>query len=214
MLMGFVRNDLLAGGIVAECHPVLRPNFPLPQGLCLLCCLLWGCAGVPPAPQSADFWIKGKIGVTYADRAFSANFVWAQRGNGFDIELWGPLGQGRTRLRGLGRRLEVLDGQGGVLAAGQREALMVERLGWSFPVDLFLDWINGRPSPGIPVRNRVSDSQSRLTGFEQSGWQVSYRRFQSFPAGRLPARITAQKSGSRINLAISERLSQSPTAAE
>ena len=192
---------------------MLRPNLPLVQALCLLCCLLWGCAGAPPAPRSADFWIKGKLGVVYGDRAFSANFVWAQRGNRFDIELWGPLGQGRTRLRGVGRQLEVIDGQGGVLAAGRREALMVERLGWSFPVDLFLDWVNGRPAPGAPVRNRTSDSQNRLTGFEQSGWQVRYGRFQPFPAGPMPGRVTAQQPGSRVNLAISERLIQSPTAA-
>lgn len=185
---------------------MLWPRLALPKALCLLgVLLLAGCVGNPPPSPSADFWIKGKIGVVYGDRAFSARFVWAQQGDRFDIDLWGPLGQGRTRLRGRGQQLEVLDGEGGVLAAGQPQALMLERLGWSLPLDLFLDWLNGRPSARAPVRDQRHDAQNRLTSFEQLDWRVNYDRFQAFPSGVLPRRVTAEKEGSRVNLIISER---------
>ena len=83
---------------------------------------------------------------------------------------------------------------------------MLDRLGWSLPLDLFLDWINGRPSARAPVRNRVIDAQSRLKGFEQLGWHVYYNRLGDFPPGVPPAQVTAEKSGSRVNLIISEAL--------
>ena len=60
----------------------------------------------------ADFRLGGKIAVRGGAEAFSASFDWAQRGETYDVEFWGPLGQGRVRLRGDATRLTVTDSRG------------------------------------------------------------------------------------------------------
>lgn len=191
-------------------------------------------------PTATDFWIKGKIGVVEGGEAFSARFAWAGHRQGFTIDLWGPLGQGRTRLRAFGlpnedhpqprregtqsakadacsareaqRRLEILDGAGEVFASGCAQALMLEHLGWSLPLDLFLEWINGRPSPRTAATDLTRDAQDRLVAFRQLGWRVRYDGLGPPAAGGLPARITAEKPGSTVRVSVSERRGWGPAA--
>ena len=74
--------------------------------------LLSACAVLPPLGEglAADFRVRGKIGVhdqSSAAGSFSASFDWIQAGDAFAIELWGPLGQGRTRLTGDAKAVTV-----------------------------------------------------------------------------------------------------------
>ncbi len=86
--------------------------------LLLLCLMVSGCALSRPEPMApADFRLGGKIAVRGGAEAFSASFDWAQRGETYDVEFWGPLGQGRVRLRGDATRLTVTDSRG-VTSAG------------------------------------------------------------------------------------------------
>ena len=244
---------------LSKCPLFTKAIFPL-------CLLFAGCASAPVAPPAAGFWIQGKIGVVEGDEAHSARFVWALHGDAFNIDLWGPFGQGHIRLRAFNwpnadqparrrqrsasaahwndcvdelpasavasqpsgkaqappgarlqrggtRRLEILDGTGTVLAAGCPQSLMLEHLGWSLPLDFFLDWMNGRPSERAPTDALTRDANGRLRVFEQLGWRISYGGF-SRPHGGLPTRITAEKPGSRVRVNISKRREARPPTAE
>ena len=170
-----------------------------------MCWLLAGCASAPQPSLSADFSIKGKIGVVDRQEAWSARFVWRQFGERFEIDLWGPLGQGQTRLRGGRNELEIVDAGGRVLASGNPQALMRERLGWSLPLGLLLDWVQGRPSVQAAVTRPARDPQGRLTDFHQLGWQVRFDRARQTPANAPPHRITAERPGYRVRVVISDR---------
>ncbi len=183
---------------------MLRRNFLFLQAIVLLLGQLAGCVTGPREAAFGDLRLQGKLGVVQGGRAFSTNFSWVQQGEQLDIALWGPLGQGRTRLRGTVRRLDLLAADGGVLASGHPEALMAEHLGWSLPLGLYLDWMAGRPSPTAAVTEPVSDEDGRLTSFRQLGWTVAYDRFKQFPAGLLPWRITAEQPGRRVRIALTE----------
>ncbi|MYH16221.1 MAG: outer membrane lipoprotein LolB [Gammaproteobacteria bacterium] len=166
--------------------------------------LLAGCVSVPPISPGTDFSIKGKIGVVDGGESWSARFVWRQSGERFEIDLWGPLGQGQTRLRGTPDRLEITDADGDVRTSGSPEALMLAELGWSLPLSLLLDWLQGRPSVKAPVAEATSDPEGNLTGFRQLGWQVRFERAKQAPADAPPRRITAEKPGYRVRVAVSE----------
>ena len=67
----------------------------------LLVLLLSGCASGPRiAQENWDFWASGKLAVRNAEEGHSARFNWRQLGGEYDIDVWGPLGQGRTQLVG------------------------------------------------------------------------------------------------------------------
>ena len=169
------------------------------------CCLLAGCVSSPPLPPEADFSIKGTVGVVERGESWSARFVWRQFGERFEIDLWGPLGQGQTRLRGTPKRLDIIDAEGEVQTSGSPEALMLAELGWSLPLSLLLDWLQGRPSAAAPVDQVLHDPTGSLTDFHQLGWQVRFERAQNAPTNAPPRRITAERPGYRIRVVISER---------
>lgn len=173
--------------------------------------VLSACAVAPPLGEhlSADFRLRGKIGIrddTGAGTAFSASFDWIQAKSTYAIELWGPLGQGRTRLNGDNDTLTVTDGRGVMVVGDTPEALMREHLGWSAPVNVLHHWIRGRPAPGYRAAVSDRDPAGRLTRFEQLGWIVELSRWQDSVTGFVPGRVRATRQGRRITIVCKEWL--------
>lgn len=180
------------------------PTIALPLALCWQ---LAGCVSqLPATPATADFRVEGKVGVVQAGRAYSARFAWTQLGAKFTVDLWGPLGQGRTRLRGDGQSLLITNAKGEVLARGEPQALMQERLGWRLPLNLLLDWLHGRPAASAPASAQTSDPDGNLTGFQQQGWRVRFAAFQPHQGGLAPSRITAERPGARVRVLVAKRI--------
>ena len=168
-----------------------------------LAALLAGCASAPRAVLDADFQLRGKLAVRGAERPFSARFSWLQLGPTFDVELWGPFGQGRRRLRGSGDRLEVLDGNGVLLQAGPAEAVLAANLGFSLPLDALRFWIQGRPSPDLPIIGlEPGSSVGRPARLEQGGWVIRYTAWAAMADLDRPEKIIVQGRGYELRLAL------------
>ena len=164
-----------------------------------------GCAVArPDVDPSVDFRLRGKIAVRGPGDAFSASFDWMQRGEAFDIELWGPLGQGRVRLRGDGTRLTVTDARGGTVTGVSAEPLIASTLGWSVPVSALPYWVRGRYDPGNAVADVRRAADGTLAGFKQLGWAVGVSRWGESALGRVPARIVAVQRERRIVIVCKE----------
>ena len=177
-----------------------------------LCLAVAGCTGLPRPPETPEtFVLTGKVGVREADESFSANLLWHQMGEAFEIDLWGPLGQGRVKLVKKDGEIR-LESDKGVLAQGEPEAVMRAHLGWSLPLAVLPAWVQGGPVDEMPVSGLTRDEAGRVLGFEQLGWQVALERYQSVgtdaapggPERELPRRITATRDDARVRLVISE----------
>jgi outer membrane lipoprotein LolB len=166
---------------------------------------LTGCATVTPPPFDAEFVLAGKLGVSVEGEGGSVRFRWQQAGARYQIDLWGALGQGRTRLEGDADRMKLLDGAGGELLQGAPEAVMQERLGWSLPVGVLPAWLWGQPASGAPAGHIERDAAGRIARFEQIGWQIAYDGFRLEASGELPRRVTLTRPGFRARIAIDER---------
>ncbi len=168
--------------------------------------LVWaGCAQLPVESESADFRMEGKVGVVEGKRSYSARFIWRQSAERYDIYLWGPLGQGGTRLRGNPERIEISGRKGEPALVGDPRRVMRERLGWSLPLAVLPWWMTGRPAPDVPVADSEYDAEGRLVEFLQLDWQVAYDRFDAQGAASQPRRITAERPGYRIRVTVSNR---------
>ena len=168
-----------------------------------------GCASVtvpPPAPEG--FVVRGKLAVVEGEQSVSARFIWRQTGSAFSIDLWGPFGQGQMRLEGDGRELILRDAAGAVLTRGTSDEVMRAQLGWTLPLDVLPEWVQGRPHPGLPSTDRATDAHGRLASFRQLDWTVALGRYgqpKKVSAGReMPYQVSARRGIYRVRLAISD----------
>ena len=65
------------------------------------------------APELSNFVSQGKLSLRPRGEAefkgFTANYRWEQTDGGYDLELWGALGQGRTHITGDADRIKIVD---------------------------------------------------------------------------------------------------------
>jgi outer membrane lipoprotein LolB len=171
--------------------------------------LVAGCVSMPPPPTvPEDFSLKGKVAVRDGDARFSANILWQQRGDGFEIDLWGPLGQGRVQLVKQGGRVILKDSQGQVLTAGDAESVMRRHLGWSLPIEVLPAWIQGKPLAAVGSEGLTYGDEGELVTFRQLDWQVRLDRYRQLEGvggiRNLPGRVTAEKESAHVRLVITE----------
>ena len=140
-------------------------------------CGLWllsGCATIAPGSAVTDFEfiVQGKLLLTLADEKTALQFSWQQNQDDYVIDVWGAFGQGRTQLRGTGKKMQVTRGQK-VIVAGPPELVMQQQLGWSMPVEAMRYWILGQPQPNICFADYAIDEAQSNVRFRQSSWAVS-----------------------------------------
>ena len=168
-----------------------------------------GCASVPEVPSAPErFALKGKVAVREGNEHFTANLLWHQRSDGFEIDLWGPLGQGRMQIVKKEAQIQIRDGRGELLTAGDPERVMRQQLGWALPLEVLPAWVQGRLLAEVGAEALTEDEAGRLQSFRQLDWQVRLERYQtvSGTAGSrdLPTRVTAENERTRLRLVVSE----------
>ena len=165
--------------MIAECQPGAVVKSLILKGI-LITVWLGGCA-VKPLPEldadaELEFRVMGKFGIRQGDEGFSAQFSWLQYTKGYEIEVWGLLGQGRTQLQGDSGSMAVKRGTE-VIAQGLPQDVMTAHLGWSVPISVLPAWIQGRPAEGFEYEGAEYDDFGRFSKFTQAGWQVSLQRY-------------------------------------
>ena len=165
-----------------------------------------GCAVTGPvgSGRDVDFRLRGKIAVRGDAVAFSASFEWLQSAEDYDVALWGPLGQGRVRLHGDGKRLTIIDSRGRTATGRSAEAFAEAALGWSVPITALRYWVRGRYDPASPVAVERSAANGLPSGFEQFGWVVDVSRWRDSATGPVPGRIVVQRGAERILIVCKE----------
>ena len=138
-----------------------------------------------------DFETVGKLALRAPGESLSVRFRWQQAGERYDLELWGPFGQGRTRLVGDAQQMSVLDGQGQVLSQGPPELVVRRQIGWELPLLALVDWAQGKPMAGAPVEDVSRDAEGRFQGFVQENWRIEYLAYyDSDLAGGSPPEVS------------------------
>lgn len=162
-----------------------------------------GCTSLPPAAplESTQFTVQGRMGVRNGAETFSSSFNWVQASDGFQIELWGPLGQGRTRMVGSAQDVTVYAANGEVYREPDSATAMQRWLGFSVPIDALSSWIQGIPAPGYPAEGVIRDEEGDLRGLGQLGWVLVFSDYRlTEQTHRVPGRISASRAGVKVTL--------------
>jgi outer membrane lipoprotein LolB len=160
-----------------------------------------GCTTVGPAgPPEAGFRVQGRLAIRHGDEGFSSNFLWEHAPDRFFIELWGPLGQGRSRLEGGEDAVVLHTADGAVYTESDTEGAVRRWFGFDVPVAALAYWIQGRPAPGgrsRPVRDAAGD----LLALDQLHWTLDYSDWREDSDGRrVPGRIVARHRDVKVTL--------------
>ena len=176
------------------------------KGILAILMISAGCAVKPVASlPELQFAVVGKFGIRDGAQGYAARFEWRHYADEYRIEVWGPLGQGRTHLRGTAHSMQVSRGEK-VLAQGTPDQMMYDHLGWSVPVEVLPAWLAGRPQHALTYFGAVHDGSGHFTQFHQAGWQVDLSGYTARPNGGeivvTPAKIVAQNGSRKVTVAI------------
>ncbi len=187
--------------------------------LTLLAGALSGCASQPQAPELFEggetfadgFVAQGKISLRPLGeskvKGFSASYRWQQIGERYDLELWGALGQGRTRITGTANSIEIVDGTGKRVRSRNPERLLKRHLGWSLPLSVLPYWLQGQPAPAPPTppaKTMRFQSNGDLETLKQLDWSLEFARYRLVRGpsreARLPGRLRASSDQLKLTI--------------
>lgn len=155
------------------------------------------------SPQYAHWQIKGRVSLSKDKQGWHASLDWHEDAGHYRLNLSGPLGQGAVRIEGdsAGVRLQTADGREYV--AQDVDTLVQSVTGWRFPVAGIRYWVRGVPVPG-KVAMITTDSNGRLVRLVQSGWDITYDRFEDLGGRAWPTRMNMSTKDIRVRLVVDE----------
>ena len=147
--------------------------------------------------------ITGVVGVKKGKKAYSANLDWRQNFQQYNMDFYGPLGIGDTRIQGDQQQAMLTTHQGKIYRAHSAEGLMEETLGWSVPIYGLLYWVRGLPVTGFPAGYKIN-RYGFLSHLSQQGWSIDYQQYQRVGSHILPQKILLKRGDLSVTLVIDD----------
>jgi outer membrane lipoprotein LolB len=164
-------------------------------------CAVLGGGPKSPAPDVGGFVVKGRMAVRNGNDGFTSSFLWRHASARDEIDLWGPLGQGHSRLVRDATEVTVYTAKGELYRDRDADAAMQRWLGFALPMRALTHWIRGEQAPGYPVEYLTFGDSGELTALDQLSWRLEFSSYQVFDAGpRLPSRIVAVHGDVKVTL--------------
>jgi outer membrane lipoprotein LolB len=182
---------------------------------CACVVLLSGCASVGPIDQEranahwtarraqleqiSHFTVQGRASVS-GPTSGTANLIWHQAPEEFDMHLAGPLGVGAMSLAGDSHEVRVR-AKNRSFVTNDPEGSLRENLGWALPLAGLRYWILSLPSPksDFDVKLDASGLPQTLT---QDGWALSYTDYVETQKIELPRRIVLSRDDVKIRVIV------------
>ena len=166
--------------------------------------VLVGCASFSNLShdENIDWAFKGKMAVKNSVEASSFNVIWRQEASAFDIELSGPLGQGRINVYGDHASATLVQGKD-QWTANSLEDLLWDLQQISLPLDYLRYWVRALPKPNEPFKQQLNETSGFINELTQAGWTVQYSRYQDSPPF-MPTKLSFSREDRSGKLVIRE----------
>lgn len=148
--------------------------------------------------QQQKYWsFDGRLALADDKDSVSLSISWRHDPLLDELDLVGPLGQGRVKISVTASQVLVDDGDSRKVFDGEANVIISEQLGVDLPIESLKYWVIGVSDPGLAFTEQPG-------GFYQAGWLVRYRELQNVNAEKLPKKMTAEKDKARIKLIVDQ----------
>jgi outer membrane lipoprotein LolB len=147
--------------------------------------------------QDRPWQFDGRIALANEKESISASINWIHQLDSDDIELTGPLAQGRLAIKVLTDKVIIEDGDNRQEFQGSAESIFTDQLGVEVPVKALRYWVLGANDPHQAFVDQGD-------GFRQSGWSVRFKEMQQVNGLKLPHKIGMEKDLTKIKLIVDE----------
>lgn len=175
--------------------------------------LLAGCSLSPTTPKTPlpeqvkdiKAWhTEGRVGIRTEQDAISGNFNWDYSPEFYELNIYGPFGQGATRLEGTPNQAAQLTYNDKKLTGQSADALLYHELGWHFPVNSIQYWIRGLAAPNTYAEIQYQEDGVTPEQIIQDGWTITYREYSMLEHLKLPQKMQVTHTPYRVNLIITD----------
>lgn len=181
--------------------------------------LLTACAPAPQKPVTVEnpktVWVQhqqqaaelsswdilGKLGIRTPEQSNSASINWQQSDRVFNIQVTSLLGQSVATLAGTTDNTYIKLAGHGEYNSRNPEQLLLKELGWTLPIKALNYWVRGIPAPDHPASYQLNE-QGLLDTLQQSGWQLSFSRYEIVDSHTLPSKVRLQQNDVIVTLLI------------
>lgn len=154
-------------------------------------------------PEYAIWQFRGRVSLVRGEEGWHAGLNWREHDGEYRLHLSGPFGQGALQIDGNSERVRLQTADGQIRVAGSADALVTSVTGWQFPVSGIRYWVRGLAVPELAARiSRDADGQ--LVRLEQSGWDITYSRFQTIDGRPWPTRLRLVADDLSVRMVIDE----------
>lgn len=183
--------------------------------------LLAGCGSVPPRTADVDaqpawearqlalarqseWTLNGRLSLTLDETSWHASLRWRQRGDDYEIRIFGPFGRAVALIEGGPDDVLLRTAEGEEFRATDADELLRRELGWPLPVAGLRYWVLGLAQPPLArARVELADGGRPLRLF-QDGWTIDYQRYSEPPAAGLPDRMLLTRETVSLRLLVDE----------
>lgn len=145
---------------------------------------------------------SGNIAVRTEQKGWNASFNWQQRGQNYNLIMFGPLGINRVQLAGGPQGVTLQTGDQ-TYTAGDADQLLQQQLGWNIPVSNLYYWMRGLPATTSHAR-QYFDLNNHLVQLYQQGWHIIYLRYLAVNGIDMPNRILLTNAQLQAHIVITQ----------
>ncbi len=173
--------------------------------------LLGGCLNLPTSDKSkpADlsethhWFLKSRIAIQSPQENLSATLDWQKSADNFDFHIYGLFGATYAHLIQTDEQAVLKLPEDKIYYHHDAEQLLLDYLGWHFPVEALSFWIKGLPSGKLGERlEKASNGSLEVVYFE--GWKIEFSRYQSFSDYILPKMIKASHPEMTLKIVVKD----------
>jgi len=156
---------------------------------------------------SLNHWVvEGKVGYRDSEGGGSAWVSWSQSKEKFEIELSGPFGINKTRIKGSFNHAELQPEDYNITVSQHSDIYQKKSIMLETQIKHLQFWIKGMSSPSLTnIKSRYNDDGT-LASLKQAGWRLDFSDYKSIGKFKLPNKIKGKEGVYEFNLSIKKWL--------